>query len=102
MSQATDRITEIGGALDQEGATAIGKSALRSIGGIARNQRLKDNDESNLAAHAILASLHDDNLELAAYLRATHALLCGTTRCRHYQFDCGLDRPNRTPLLVYD
>jgi len=132
MTQITNRFTEIGGALDHEGVTAIagalqklladvfalylktkgfhwhirgphfrdyhllldeqagqlfdmtdeiaerarkiGRSSLRSIGDIVRHQRLKDNDESSLTAHAMLAILRDDNMELTAYLRATHAL----------------------------
>lgn len=59
-----------------ERARKIGGSTLRSIGDIARHQRLKDNDESGLTAPAMLAILRDDNTELTAYLRATHAL-CG-------------------------
>jgi starvation-inducible DNA-binding protein len=57
-----------------ERARKIGATTLRSIGDIARHQRLKDNDESNLAAQEMLAILRNDNLELTAYLRATHAL----------------------------
>ena len=132
MTHTTDRFTEIGGALDHEGVTAIagalrklladvfalylktksfhwhmrgvhfrdyhllldeqatqlfdmtdeiaerarkiGASSLRSIGDIARHQRLKDNDESDLTASAMLTILRDDNNELTAYLRATHGL----------------------------
>jgi starvation-inducible DNA-binding protein len=133
MPRATkDRFTEIGGALDPEGVTAIsgalrqlladvfalylktknfhwhmrgphfrdyhllldehgeqlfamtddiaergrkiGGTTLRSIGDIARHQRLKDNDDSNVPAREMLTVLRNDNMELTAYLRATHAL----------------------------
>ncbi len=57
-----------------ERARKIGGTTLRSIGDIARQQRLKDSDESSLTAQAMLSILRDDNIELAAYLRATHAL----------------------------
>ena len=57
-----------------ERARKIGATSLRSIGDIARHQRLKDNDESSLTADAMLTILRDDNIELTAYLRATHAL----------------------------
>jgi starvation-inducible DNA-binding protein len=132
MAHTTDRFTEIGGALDAQGVTAIagalrklladvfalyvktknfhwhmsgvhfrdyhllldehagqlfemtddiaerarkiGATTLRSISDIARHQRLRDNDESSLTAPAMLTILRDDNQELTAYLRATHAL----------------------------
>ena len=133
MSRATkDRFTEIGGALDSEGVTAIsgalrqlladvfalylktknfhwhmsghhfrdyhllldeqaeqlfemtddiaerarkiGGTTLRSIGDISRHQRLKDNEDSHVSAPEMLAMLRDDNVELTAYLRSTHAL----------------------------
>ena len=57
-----------------ERARKIGATSLRSIGDIARRQRLKDNDESSLTANAMLSILRDDNIELTAYLRAAHAL----------------------------
>lgn len=57
-----------------ERARKIGGTTLRSIGDIARHQRLKDNDESGLGPLAMLGILRDDNVEFTAYLRATHAL----------------------------
>ena len=57
-----------------ERARKIGATSLRSIGDVARHQRLKDSDEPSLAAEAMLVILRDDNVELTAYLRATHAL----------------------------
>jgi starvation-inducible DNA-binding protein len=57
-----------------ERARKIGATSLRSIGDIARHQRLQDSDESGLTADAMLTILRADNVELTVYLRATHAL----------------------------
>ena len=46
--------------------------ALRSIGDIARHQRVHDNDASSLTPEAMLADLLASNQELIKYLRATH------------------------------
>jgi starvation-inducible DNA-binding protein len=50
----------------------LGGVALRSIGDIARTQRLQDSDEASLAPEAMLKQLLSDNQELTKYLRATH------------------------------
>jgi starvation-inducible DNA-binding protein len=50
----------------------LGGVALRSIGDIARTQRLQDSDETSLSAEAMLKRLLSDNQELTKYLRATH------------------------------
>jgi starvation-inducible DNA-binding protein len=50
----------------------LGDVALRSIGDIARHQRLQDNDSSSLTPEAMLTELMADNKELLKYLRATH------------------------------
>jgi starvation-inducible DNA-binding protein len=52
----------------------LGGTALRSIGDIARHQRLQDSDEISLTAGAMLAQLLADNQELTRYLRGTHDL----------------------------
>src|SRR5271154_3841860 len=57
-----------------ERARKIGGSTLRSIGDIARHQRLKDSDEENVTPEAMLAQLRDDNLELTGFLRAAHEI----------------------------
>jgi len=54
----------------------IGGSTLRSIGDIARHQRLKDNDDEKVAPRQMLLELHGDNLQLVRFLRATHEI-CG-------------------------
>jgi starvation-inducible DNA-binding protein len=52
----------------------IGGTTLRSIGQIARLQRVADNDTENVAALGMLVELRKDNLQLAGYMRDAHAL----------------------------
>ena len=52
----------------------IGGTTLRSIGHIARLQRLPDNDADFVSPQDMLAELRDDNKQLAASLRETHGL----------------------------
>jgi len=52
----------------------IGASTLRSIGDIARHQRLKDNDAAHVLPHAMLEELSEDNQKLTKSLRATHEI----------------------------
>jgi starvation-inducible DNA-binding protein len=50
----------------------LGSYSLRSIGDIARHQRLKDNDLEIVAPEDMLAELRGDNQQLVRSLRATH------------------------------
>lgn len=52
----------------------IGGTTIRSIGEIARLQRLLDNDMPFVTPHAMLAELRDDNAQLVAALRAVHVV----------------------------
>jgi starvation-inducible DNA-binding protein len=52
----------------------VGGTTLRSIGQIARLQRVLDNDADFVAPMDMLAELRDDNKQLAAHLRETHTL----------------------------
>jgi len=54
----------------------IGGSTLRSIGDISRHQRLRDNDQENVAPEQMLLELRDDNIQLADFLRQAHET-CG-------------------------
>ena len=47
---------------------------IRSIGEISRVQRIQDNDAEFVTPLDMLAELRDDNKELVAKMRATHAL----------------------------
>jgi starvation-inducible DNA-binding protein len=57
-----------------ERARKIGGTTLRSIGHIARQQRLLDNDAGYVEPADMLAELLDDNKQLAAFMRQTHDL----------------------------
>lgn len=57
-----------------ERARKIGGSSLRSIGDIARHQRLQDNDEETLSPKEMLAELCADNQLLTRSLREAHSV----------------------------
>lgn len=50
----------------------LGETSVRSIGDIARRQRIKDNDESFVSPLAMLEELTKDNRQLTKELRALH------------------------------
>jgi starvation-inducible DNA-binding protein len=52
----------------------IGGTTLRSIGHIARLQRVLDNDADFVTPSDMLAELRDDNKQLTARLRETHGV----------------------------
>jgi starvation-inducible DNA-binding protein len=52
----------------------LGGNTLRSIGQIARQQRIADNDAGFVTPADMLAELRDDNERLANYMRETHAM----------------------------
>ncbi|HEV7731998.1 MAG TPA: DNA starvation/stationary phase protection protein [Candidatus Binatia bacterium] len=52
----------------------IGGTTLRSIGQIGRLQRVLDNEADYVTPQDMLAELGEDNLQMAARMRATHAL----------------------------
>jgi starvation-inducible DNA-binding protein len=55
-----------------ERARKIGGLTLRSIGDIARHQRLADNDRTSVTPHAMLTELAEDNAKLTQFLRGAH------------------------------
>lgn len=57
-----------------ERARKIGGTTLRSIGQIAKLQRIADNDADYVTPLDMLAELRDDNLQLATFLRETHGV----------------------------
>jgi starvation-inducible DNA-binding protein len=57
-----------------ERARKIGGTTLRSIGHIARAQRLQDNDADYVTPLDMLAELRDDNKQLTASMRQVHDL----------------------------
>jgi starvation-inducible DNA-binding protein len=50
----------------------LGGSTLKSIGQIARTQRIADNDADYVDAHDMLAELREDNLRLTSAMRQVH------------------------------
>jgi starvation-inducible DNA-binding protein len=57
-----------------ERARKLGQPTLRSVGQVAKLQRIKDNDADHVAARDMLVELQKDNVQLAAEMRETHAL----------------------------
>ena len=66
-----DQATQILGTTDAiaERVRKTGNTTLRSIGDIARHQRIKDNDAEFVSAADMLTELREDNLALVASLR---------------------------------
>ena len=71
-----DQAAEILATTDEiaERVRKIGGTTLRSIGQIARQQRLLDNDADFVPPGTMLAELRDDNRQLTSILREVHAL----------------------------
>jgi starvation-inducible DNA-binding protein len=57
-----------------ERARKIGGTTLRSIGHIARLQRVLDNDADYVSPQDMLAELRDDNKEMTQHMREVHDL----------------------------
>src|SRR5271168_5018693 len=57
-----------------ERARKLGGATIRSIGDIARHQRLKDNVEEFVTPQRMLAELCDDNQQLTRFMRSAHEL----------------------------
>ena len=71
-----DQATQILASTDliAERVRKIGATTLRSIGHIARLQRIEDNERDFVPARQMLAELHQDNLELVGHLREAKRL----------------------------
>ncbi len=57
-----------------ERARKIGGTTLRSVGQIAREQRIKGNDADYVTAQDMLSELRDDNKQLTSILRQVHGV----------------------------
>jgi starvation-inducible DNA-binding protein len=55
-----------------ERARKLGGTTIHSIGEIAGQQRLKDNNEQHVSPKAMLAELFADNRQLVSFLRSAH------------------------------
>jgi starvation-inducible DNA-binding protein len=100
LDEHADQIFQITDAI-AERARKIGGSTLRSIGHIARLQRLADNDADYVTPEDMLAELRDDNRRLVSLLRSVHELCdeqkdVATARLVENWID-GLPPPSRPP-----
>jgi starvation-inducible DNA-binding protein len=57
-----------------ERARKIGGTTIHSISDIAKNQRLKDNNNESVSPLEMISELCEDNQQLTRSLRATHAI----------------------------
>jgi starvation-inducible DNA-binding protein len=62
-----------------ERARKVGGTTLRSIGHIARQQRILDNDADFVTPLDMLSELREDNTQLVALMKETHELCAGHT-----------------------
>jgi starvation-inducible DNA-binding protein len=71
-----EQATQIFATIDPiaERVRKIGGTTIRSIGHIARLQRIKDNDADFVSPADMLPELREDNLALTAHMRETHEL----------------------------
>jgi starvation-inducible DNA-binding protein len=69
-----EQAAEIFGTTDEiaERARKIGGTTIRSIGHIAKLQRVADNDADFVTPEDMLAELREDNLQLTQRMRETH------------------------------
>ncbi len=73
LDEQSDQIFATTDAL-AERVRKIGGTTLRSIGHIARLQRVRDNDADYVTPHDMLAELRDDNKQLVTRMRETHGV----------------------------
>jgi starvation-inducible DNA-binding protein len=73
LDEQSDQIFEMTDDI-AERARKIGGTTLRSIGDIAKHQRLHDNDEEFVEPLDMLTELSNDNQALTRSLRATHEI----------------------------
>jgi len=71
LDEQADQIFKISDDI-AERVRKIGGETIRSIGQIARMQRIADNDYEFVPAHGMLEELQADNRALAQYLREAH------------------------------
>ena len=80
LDQQGDQLFAITDAI-AERVRKVGGTTIRSIGHIARLQRLSDNDQEFVGARDMLLELHGDNKSLVESLRAAHVV---TSKANEY------------------
>jgi starvation-inducible DNA-binding protein len=73
LDEQADQIYAIADSI-AERVRKVGSTTLRSIGHIARLQRVMDNDADYVTPLDMLSELRDDNLQLAANMREAHGI----------------------------
>jgi starvation-inducible DNA-binding protein len=73
LDEQSDQIFATTDAL-AERVRKIGGATLRSIGHIARLQRVRDNDADFVTPHDMLAELREDNQQMVKRMRETHGV----------------------------
>jgi starvation-inducible DNA-binding protein len=73
LDEQSDQIFAMTDAI-AERARKIGGATIRSIGDIARHQRLSDNDDEFVSPRQMLVELCEDNQKLTRALRGVHAV----------------------------
>ena len=86
-----------------ERARKIGGTTLRSIGHIARQQRIRDNDAEYVEPQDMLAELRQDNARLTSILREVHGVCdeyddVGTTSL----IEVWIDEPERRTWFLFE
>jgi starvation-inducible DNA-binding protein len=81
----------------------IGGETIRSIGHIARLQRITDNDQEFVSAHDMLVELHSDNRALVESLRSAHEV---ASRCSDYattsMIEVWIDEAERRAWFLFE
>ncbi len=99
LDEQADQIYAMGDPI-AERVRKVGGTTLRSIGHIARLQRIKDNDADYVDALDMLAELREDNKALTSAPARSAQCLRRPSRHRHGQPDQGMDRRNRAAHVV--
>jgi starvation-inducible DNA-binding protein len=73
LDEQADQIYGISDAI-AERVRKIGATTIRSIGQIAKMQRVRDNDADYVTPYDMLAELREDNVQLASRMRQAHSL----------------------------
>jgi starvation-inducible DNA-binding protein len=73
LDEQADQIFAISDAI-AERVRKVGGTTLHSIGDIAKQKRITDNDKANVSAHDMLRELEADNRAIVENMRAAHEI----------------------------
>jgi len=102
LDEQADQIFKISDDI-AERVRKIGGQTIRSIGHIAKLQRISDNDQEFVPARDMLLELHGDNRSLVESLRAAHET---SSRCGDYAttslIEQWIDEAERRAWFLYE